>query len=923
MNSLTQAVANVLNLFSPNGSDFNVYSYLDDFDYLWGLGAHVNSGLLQSCSAGMAEGNQLVIWDGTPQHRDASGGANIQDHVTVFDWLVAMSLRAAESPAAPQYRVFVLDLASSRHSCSFSCQVFPMLLPRMPWVRVIRPAGADEEKPVPVPGNASDNLVEATRLGAVLPQPDVLGVDRLIELHRMADVPTIGDDTTLLKCTATLLRQLWKSELTKAETRHSVSNLVAPFVLVDGLCEEGWLGASRLQQKLAESRLRAALGVLLRQLGVLPQKRQPKDAATRLPLVKDPDFFPQGHNDVFGRFKQVRFLLIDDQYRLGYEDILACLLFGAPDEPGEPRVLLTAKDSPKCLVDALYAAVKPTPPENENAPLGRSEEDHLRRLLNFFDRSGACEGLRDHDPSLVRAAKAARERLERLHRQPPGEATEKVISQQSPTAAGVGTCEYCGGPSEHNQSLRIDWDQPHVLGRVNRDANDPRDMAFDILVYDLRLFDANIRSERESLPEFESHLLLPLLLSHLDPSLPIVVFSSSQQRTIAQALGHRPSIITTFSKPVVSGYLERRSGEGWISDLCQSIRKALWLHEIRVVWKRLADCSDWRSDRWPAFEISMLNPKYRRDRDNESKYNLHVYNARTNYDTTAEDGRPRIDKGSQAPQQLQGKVLIGRLVDDYCRYLLGNRFFEYLTVPWELLEGVMTPRTILRDPTVSNPEFRLSPELDSPDNHMAGIFRLIRHNKAHGHAEHPGRHRWDSDRQRQRLVAILFHILIDFVARDASPDQRKWDTLFARVTWKLVTSYSHTIKGAKTTPRPNTLTCDDKISSGWPLFALFTMVAACRLAHQGAALSTGVATALEQEVNRQTEESRIGQVGSTGTQWYIRDESGKQYSLPGSQPHDVCGQALGRADNAVFGIRGGGAADRVLRWNTIFWPDRL
>ena len=254
MNSLTQAVANVLNLFSPNGSDFNVYSYLDDFDYLWGLGAHVNSGLLQSCSAGMAEGNQLVIWDGTPQHRDASGGANIQDHVTVFDWLVAMSLRAAESPAAPQYRVFVLDLASSRHSCSFSCQVFPMLLPRMPWVRVIRPAGADEEKPVPVPGNASDNLVEATRLGAVLPQPDVLGVDRLIELHRMADVPTIGDDTTLLKCTATLLRQLWKSELTKAETRHSVSNLVAPFVLVDGLCEEGWLGASRLQQKLAESR---------------------------------------------------------------------------------------------------------------------------------------------------------------------------------------------------------------------------------------------------------------------------------------------------------------------------------------------------------------------------------------------------------------------------------------------------------------------------------------------------------------------------------------------------------------------------------------------------------------------------------------------------------------------------------------------
>ena len=51
---------------------------------------------------------------------------------------------------------------------------------------------------------------------------------------------------SLRKITPTL-RAMWTDELTAAEMRHSVSNLVAPFVLADGLVQSKQPGAETLR----------------------------------------------------------------------------------------------------------------------------------------------------------------------------------------------------------------------------------------------------------------------------------------------------------------------------------------------------------------------------------------------------------------------------------------------------------------------------------------------------------------------------------------------------------------------------------------------------------------------------------------------------------------------------------------------------
>ena len=87
-------------------------------------------------------------------------------------------------------------------------------------------------------------------------------------------------------------------------------------------------------------------------------------------------------------------------------------------------------------------------------------------------------------------------------------------------------------------------------------------------------------------------LLLPLLISHVDPSLPIILFSSTQQRALVKALSARPNVVTCFSKPLVATNGSARSPDAWIDDLLTAIRLSLMLHKIRCVWRTLKSISD-------------------------------------------------------------------------------------------------------------------------------------------------------------------------------------------------------------------------------------------------------------------------------------------------------------------------------------------
>jgi len=537
MNTLTQAAENLLTLCSPNTSGFDVYSYQNENDFccLWGIGDYADSGPFLHPSA-IAKPNVLLIWDGTPQYRETSG-VTIQDFVTPYDWLVAMCLRAAECPTPVPFRIFLWDLASARHPSSFSCRVLPLLLPRMPWVRVYE------------------------------------GIDALLtDVHQSGVVPTVQSDATL-KATAALLRQLWTSELTKAETRHSVSNLVAPFVLADGLCEEGWKGAPDLWGKLAGNHLRSALLALLRQLGMVsePAVRKSPDVighSGHPSLFDDAELLSA---DAFDSFKKVRFLLVDDQCDLGYKDILATTLFGHPETLESDANLLAARRTPACLINALYALCP-----GINRPLMSArhspEARVLEELLTFYHRSRACQRLEPEYSALNQAALAARKRLDELLGRSAGP-----------------YCGQCGTVLGGELAEPFDWDAPHVLEKAIDEQGE--EVEYDILLLDLRLFPSAPSQSEKRDPPLRHHLFLSLLLSYADPSLPIIVFSSTQQRVVAEAFKGRPSIVTHFSKPIVSGYADLASAKKSITNLEDALREALRLHKVRIIWRALEGIS--------------------------------------------------------------------------------------------------------------------------------------------------------------------------------------------------------------------------------------------------------------------------------------------------------------------------------------------
>lgn len=96
--------------------------------------------------------------------------------------------------------------------------------------------------------------------------------------------------------------------------------------------------------------------------------------------------------------------------------------------------------------------------------------------------------------------------------------------------------------------------------------------------------DSVSESERYSY-ELASITLLPLLISHYDPSLPIIIFSSSRQREVSKRLRHRPNIHLQFVKPGIVGL--PTSAKMVQRDLLDALLAARRQHQLRIVWRRI------------------------------------------------------------------------------------------------------------------------------------------------------------------------------------------------------------------------------------------------------------------------------------------------------------------------------------------------
>lgn len=571
-----------------------VASYREHFHPLWARSAPTGSRSLGEwllASRGTKERTIVVIDD-----RPAQPGPHqilVSDHVTPYDWAVAVSLWATAPLWAAQAgvgardalgEVAVLDrdsipvlrilLVTPEHSLatrSPSRLRFAAVAPCLPWIQGYGALGNEEKREtmltaLPDPGKDRESfsyLRPAVPLGTFGFEDliaDLSDTNRINDLHSLAKD---GQDYVVAALRA--VASTWRADLVGPDVRHAVANYLAPLLLAEALPEGGGrtLRSSVMKSIDASQPEREALRRLSGLVGLhatpLRSADVPKGGLLRRPL--DLPFFPEEPN----------FLLIDDQFDLGYAGILGALLFG----------------------------------DNVASVL------HKDAATLALPKAGRLECLRGAEPL-----------LEELAREPVADwRAPRIVSWRGDDLAGVFL------------DLRL-WtsrkDAVNVQTRVLQVAECIGTTAIGDPRIDCAM--AAVRAGRAD--SIEAMTLLPLLLSHYDSSLPIILFSSTHQRDVVEALGHRSNIITTFSKPLLSGY--RTAGEE-LRLLVLAIEEALLLLPSRYLWNRLVELRTLRRGKW--------------DFPN-------------NVETV--------------------RVTLAQIV---WRYLIGHRAQDFFSVPWEYLEA--------------------------------------------------------------------------------------------------------------------------------------------------------------------------------------------------------------------------------------------
>ncbi len=598
-----------------------VASYSQHFQYLWGIGAYLGKGFIDELA---------VLCDGASEDQpfdlclvnDASIGTgeadrDAQKRTTIYDYLVALTLNLQKQrkEGLPYLRILVLDAIANQSVQFFGGRMFLKLLPQgknsqFSWVRIV---------PLNIKKKPHDN-----------PDPEKT-VGRFLELFGDKGFDTLpgtawlfGGEAVCMGDLASLLRPVWIGELGKAEEHHDVANLLSPLVLVDGLKKLNFPGADKTRTKIwGESSRSLALAKLLESLDTfsapsfsLANDRDAAHSPSKGFPVHSPLTTKLVQRDFFGRFSSgVRFLLIDDKALTGFDSILANLLFGddvrqivAPEGASgksrcvahsQPHFSLETWTTPEEILTQIDALVQKAE-KNEYArtlptSFGRDSFDILLLDLRLFSGSEAAE------QTFLKSVQDICSR--------PG-FKKHLQESKTPIATRL------------NQALKA------VQSRLEK---------------------ASALSPVET-PELLHLTCLSLLITFLDPSCPIVIFSSTQQRSIIEMFAPFPNVITTFSKPVFGRYSgDANSSENIVLSLKRAVVRALEIHEERIVWERLA-----------LGEAALLHP--------DSKF----------VDWLESESRLDADKKVKSS-----------LCNWYSEYITSERYFDGCSILWEIAEGLM------------------------------------------------------------------------------------------------------------------------------------------------------------------------------------------------------------------------------------------
>jgi len=549
------------------------------------------------------------------------------------------------------------------------------------------------------------------------------------------------------------IRELWFQSLTQAHGRHEVANLIGPLLLVNSMAEMNDAGARELWTELARDRPIGALRNFLAALGLLRSDSQWSNGPPIDPISHGSEYFPS--YDMFGRFEKVRFLLVDDQILLGYAKLLSVLLTGQVGPPFEP-----GSDSWEFEQGRIFLRA-------ENSP---------ETLL-----------------ALLEAAASSPEDWAKLKVLGTGRFDVVLLDLRLFPDSGM-----------HRASI----DEIQFLERlagIYRKVKTKGD--WTLLAFEAAKDRLQGKSENPL-----QWALLPLLLCEADPSLPIVIFSSTHQRDISEALRSMPNVVTCFAKPLLSGYQEA-SVKQVRADLIEAIRRALQLHEKRAVWEHLIDL-DWRRN--PVFEIDIPDQK------------------RRHYNSIGLPSRKGEDAGDRPPK-ISGAQLQERLSSYYREHLLWGRYIESVAAPFEFLEEALIPTEFLEDLTKEHVNLYFEDYIDWEHNPIAGALRLIRNKKTHGHARYGGMRQWQGWNERARLAATVLLFLVDFIRQECAEPLTQvsdapgpWDEYCLKIVWEMVRQHDHVQQylAGHGSLHPKTLTADENVE--WEDATAYSLALACR-----------------------------------------------------------------------------------------------
>jgi hypothetical protein len=736
-------------------TEFLLLSYKDDFEYVWDLKRDTGGGIVEWITSGAdaSARNVVLVWDGMPTERNYST-INVENYVTPYDWAFALSCvvsgdgldRCDGRGDIPRLRILIFDLKSQESSGAFAREVFPVVGHAMPWVRTYRPVQTAGAFPADARTKGGTFIPKPSRVGSFCGETFLADVSAV-----ESRVPSLREelDGNALRT----LAELWTANMVRPGDRHHVGNLLAPKLLAQGLPEGLRASAERTIDE--SSPLRRALMTLVEIIGLgIFEGAASKGGLPEHGVIAA---WTSKHK-VFQGTNKLRVLLIDDQYRLGYQHVLGYALFGdryAPEHVKERWGVLRARAGESrinCVSSALYLfnVLGRVPSVNKNWELPRvlpaSCDILMLDLRLWSDEEGrshflqqllkVCDHLKAHE---IRDEKfqAALER-----------AREITGRHAAPEAGGA----------------------------------------------------ARLAGSTHDVSEIEAVALLPLLLSHYDPSLPILLFSSTHQRTLLASVSHRPNIVVSFTKPILSGYGEEDTPARLARNLGKAFAAALELHESRPIWRRIAG-TEWRST--PVFEIAW----------SAAGGKTTVYNSPV---TSWLPDAQRTSGGPQPPK-LKGKRLQVTLADHYRHYIEDANYYDYASVPWESIEGSLIPDKFLDSPFNSNPQFSLEPGL-SARNHVAELLRHIRNKKTHGQARSPSSSAEFVEYRRAALLAFMF--FLDFLNDEAVAPGQGVDKSLGQLSAYIRMRYPHLRNRSNKPLKPKFLTADRRV--GWLDFVVYT-----------------------------------------------------------------------------------------------------